>query len=121
MTERIKLLHMESVVYHICIIENLSGDKHHRRRQIAGYLFDSASDMLAHRGQKCRYNLSTLSSRYGGCQSAFAAMAVFVGQEGPYFTVAQTRLVKAHVRTDVGGIEVEPGAEIFSTPTMITA
>lgn len=48
-------------------------------------------------------------------------MAVFVGEECPYLAVAQAGLVKAHVRPDVGGVEIESAAELVFAPVCVSA
>lgn len=53
-------------------------------------------------------DLVALCSGYGGRQRVTAAMAVFVGKERPHFSVVQAGFAKAHVRFDVGCIEVDP-------------
>ena len=52
-------------------------------------------------------NLITSGPRNGSRQRTVASVSVPVGQECPYLAVAQTCLVKAHVRTDIGSIEIE--------------
>lgn len=54
-------------------------------------------------------------------KSASAAVAVLVGEECPYLAVAQTGLVEAHVRSDIGGVEVKPTTEFMLAPLGITA
>lgn len=53
-------------------------------------------------------------------KSPSAAVAVLVGQEGPYLAVAQACLVKAHVRTNIGGIEIKAAAKFMFAPGGIT-
>ncbi|WP_168185158.1 hypothetical protein [Duncaniella dubosii] len=48
-------------------------------------------------------------------------MPVLIGEECPYLAVAQTRLVKAHVRPDVDGVEVNPTAEFSLAPLGVAA
>jgi len=48
-------------------------------------------------------------------------VAVLVGQERPYLAVAQTGLVKAHVRADIIGVEIEPTAKLLFAPVGVTA
>ena len=48
-------------------------------------------------------------------------MTVLVGEESPYLPVAQTGLVKAHVRADVGGVEVESATEFALAPLGVAA
>ena len=48
-------------------------------------------------------------------------MAVLVGEECPYLAVAQAGLVKAHVRPDVGGVEIESAAELVFAPVCVSA
>ena len=53
---------------------------------------------------------------------SLASVAVLVGQERPYLAVAQTRLVKAHVRgADIIGVEIEPTAKLLFAPVGVTA
>ena len=48
-------------------------------------------------------------------------MTVFVGEEGLYLAVAQTSLVKTHIRADVGGIEIKPATEFILAPFRVSA
>ena len=48
-------------------------------------------------------------------------MAVLVGQECPYLAIAQTCLVEAHMRTDIGNVEIETTAKLAGIPIGITA
>lgn len=54
-------------------------------------------------------------------KSAPGAVAVLVGQESPHLAVAQTGLVKTHVRPDVGGVEVKPTTEFALAPLGVAA
>ena len=60
-------------------------------------------------------------SRNGCRQRALAFVAVLVGQECPYLAIAQTCHVKAHMRSDIGGIEIETTAQLIVAPISITA
>lgn len=47
-------------------------------------------------------------------------MTLLVGQESSYLAAAQAGLVKAHVRTDVIGIEIEAAAEYVIAPVGVS-
>ena len=100
-------LHMEAVVDHVGVVKYLGGYQHHRRRQVAGHFFNPAPYRLIHGIDEYGYDFVALCSGDGGRQRATAAMTVFVGKERPHFAVAQAGLVKAHVRSDVGCVEIE--------------
>ena len=59
-----------------------------------------------------RYNLITSGLRNGSRQRTLASVSVPVGQECPYLSVAQTCLVKAYMRTDIGSIEIETAVKL---------
>ena len=44
-----------------------------------------------------------------------------IGQESPHLTITQTGLVKAHVRADVGGVEVKTTTEFVLAPLGVAA
>ena len=48
-------------------------------------------------------------------------MSVLIGKECPYLAVAQAGLVKAHVRADVGGIEIKPATKFVLAPFGVSA
>ena len=60
-------------------------------------------------------------SRNGYRQHALAPVAVLVGQECPYLAIAQTCHVKAHMRPEIGGIEIGTTAQLIVAPISITA
>ncbi len=64
--------------------------------------------------------ISSLLCRNGCRKCSLASVAVLVGQERPYLAVAQTRLVKAHGRADIG-VEIEPTAKLLFAPVGVTA
>ncbi len=63
----------------------------------------------------------TLCSGNGCRKCSLASVAVLVGQERPYLAVAQTRFVKAHVRADIIGVEIEPTTKLLFAPVGVTA
>lgn len=112
---------MEAVVDNVGVTENLGGNEHHRRRQIARHLLHPASDRFPHGSDEDRDYPVALCAGDGRRQRPMATVTVLVGQESPYLAIAQTGLVKAHVRPDVVSVEVEAAAEFGLAPSGITA
>ncbi len=117
----IYLLHMEAVVDHVGVVKYLGGYEHHRRRQVAGYFFNPAPYRLIHSIDEYGYDFVALCSGDGVRHRATAAMTVFVGKKRPHFAVAQAGFVKAHVRSDVGCVEIEAAAKLRLAPLRIAA
>ena len=95
--------------------------QHHRWRQVTCHFLDATSDRLSHGGCQDGYDLIAFGARNGGRQSALASVVVLVGQECPYLAIAQTCLVEAHVRTDIGNVEIETTAKLAGVLIGITA
>lgn len=64
---------------------------------------------------------SLLVPGIAAAREPFAAVGGLVCEECPHFAVAQTGLVKAHVRPDVRTVEIETTGQLIITPLMVTA
>lgn len=71
--------------------------------------YEYGDDFVAFRARNC------------SGKSTPAAVAILVGQESPHLTIAQAGLVKAHVRPDVGSVEVKPTTEFVLAPLGVAA
>ena len=112
---------MKPIVDDMCVLKHLCSDEHHRGRQVAGDFLYLASERFTHCTVKDGNNIIAFSSRYGSGKCAAASVAILVGEECPYLTIAHTRLVQAHIWTDIGCVEIEPAAQFLLTPLGISA